>query len=151
MTTVRRPAGGSEKVAKTDIPAVLSEAVAAVEDHKGEELLVLDLRGIASFTDFLLLCTGRSERHVQAIADGIAERLREESVKALHTEGYDQANWVLIDYVDFLVNVFTPETREYYQLERVWRDAPIMAGGGGDGSAVDGGLDGAADGGSGAA
>ena len=110
------------------IPADLTAAVAAIEDRKGEDTLVLDLREIASFTDYIILCGGGSERHVQAIVDAIVDQLRDRGAKPLHVEGYEQANWVLIDYVDILVNVFTRETRDFYQLERVWRDAPVIIG-----------------------
>ena len=100
----------------------------AVEDLKGIDLLVLDVRDLASFTDFLVICTGSSDRHVKALVDGIKGKLRAANVKPLHTEGYEQGAWVLIDFVDYLVNVFTPETRRFYQLERVWRDAPVLLG-----------------------
>ena len=100
----------------------------AVEDLKGFDLLVLDVRDLASFTDFLVICTGRSDRHVKALVDGIKGKLRAANVKPLHTEGYEQGAWVLIDFVDCLVNVFTPEARRFYQLERVWRDAPVLLG-----------------------
>ncbi len=100
----------------------------AVEDLKGIDLLVLDVRDLASFTDFLVICNGSSDRHVKALVDGIKGKLRAANVKPLHTEGYEQGAWVLIDFVDYLVNVFTPETRRFYQLERVWRDAPVLLG-----------------------
>lgn len=116
----KRPAG--------ELPASLDLIVAAVEDLKGIDLLILDVRGIASFTDYLAICTGNSDRHVQAIADGIKNKLRAAEITPLHTEGYEQAAWVLVDYVDFLVNVFTREARGFYQLERVWRDAPVLVG-----------------------
>ncbi len=124
MTEVEK--GGAE--AATGLPENLSQAVEAVEANKGTELLVLDLREVASFTDYLMICSGRGERHVQALVDAIVERLAAEKVKPLHTEGYKQSTWVLVDFVDFLVNVFTPETRDFYQLERVWRDAPVLLG-----------------------
>lgn len=100
----------------------------AVEDLKGIDLLVLDVRDLASFTDFLVICNGSSDRHVKALVDGIKSKQRAVNVKPLHTEGYEQGAWVLIDFVDYLVNVFTPETRRFYQLERVWRDAPVLLG-----------------------
>ena len=112
----------------TGLTENLRQAIAAVEDNKGTGLLVLDLREVASFTDYLMVCTGRGERHVQALVDAIVERLAAEKVKPLHTEGYKQATWVLVDFVDFVINVFTPETRDFYQLERVWRDAPVLLG-----------------------
>ncbi len=111
-----------------ELPASLDLIVGAVEDLKGIGLLVLDVRDIASFTDYLVICTGNSDRHVQALVDGIKNKLRAAEITPLHTEGYDQAAWVLVDFVDFLVNVFTREARDFYQLERVWRDAPALVG-----------------------
>lgn len=121
------PQGVSE-TAPDDLRESISVVVAAVEDLKAVDLLVLDLRGLASFTDYMVMCTGSSDRHVQAVTDGIRERLRAAGVTPLHTEGYEQASWVLVDFVDFLVNVFTPEARDFYQLDRVWRDAPVVVG-----------------------
>jgi|TARA_B100000745_G_C20144253_1_gene392371 ribosome-associated protein len=100
----------------------------AVEGLKGINLLVLNVRGLANFTDFLVICSGSSNRHVKALVDGIKVKLRAANVTPLHTEGYEEGAWVLIDFVDCLVNVFTHETRRFYQLERVWRDAPVLLG-----------------------
>ena len=119
---------GAGAESDTSLRENLSQAIEAIEATKGTDLLVLDLREVASFTDYMMICTGRGERHVQALVDAIVERLAAEKVKPLHTEGYKQATWVLVDFVDFLVNVFTPETRDFYQLERVWRDAPVLFG-----------------------
>jgi ribosome-associated protein len=116
-------AGGEQ-----DLPESLKLVVEAIDEVKGLGLLVLDVRELASFTDFMVLCSGRGDRHVQAIVDAIVDKLARRKVKPLHTEGYEQAGWVLVDYVDFLVNVFTPAKRDFYQLERVWRDAPVRAG-----------------------
>lgn len=116
------------RAAQQELPQSIEVVANAVEDLKARDLLVLDLRGVASFTDYLVICTGSSDRHVQAIVDGIRQKLRAVDVSPLHTEGYEQASWVLVDFVDFLVNVFTPETRDFYQLERVWRDAPVLLG-----------------------
>ena len=124
MSDVERAGAESD----TKLRENLSQAIEAFEATKGTDLLVLDLREVASFTDYMMICTGRGERHVQALVDAIVERLAAEKVKPLHTEGYKQATWVLVDFVDFLVNVFTPETRDFYQLERVWRDAPVLFG-----------------------
>lgn len=116
------------KRAEGDLPETLGIVVTAIEDHKGSGVLIVDVREIASFTDYMIMCTGGSDRHVQAIVDGVKEKLREINETPLHTEGYEQAAWVLVDYFDFIVNVFTPEAREHYQLERVWRDAPLLLG-----------------------
>jgi len=117
---VERPGG--------ELPTSIELIAGAVDDLKGIGLLVLDVRDIASFTDYLVICTGNSDRHVQALVDGVKNKLRAAEITPLHTEGYDQAAWVLVDFVDFLVNVFTREARDFYQLERVWRDAPALLG-----------------------
>lgn len=88
--------------------------------------MLLDLRGIATFTDFFLICNGASSRQVRAIADRIEERLGGRRYTLLHKEGYEEATWVLLDYVDLVVHVFSPETRNYYDLERLWADAPKL-------------------------
>jgi len=107
-----------------DARASLREAVAAVADTKGESTRVLDLAGIADFTDWFVVSSGFNERQVQAIADRVEERLRENGVRPLHVEGYTGGQWVLLDYGDFLVHVFLDERRRYYGLERLWGDAP---------------------------
>ncbi|HET9229462.1 MAG TPA: ribosome silencing factor, partial [Thermoanaerobaculia bacterium] len=75
-------------------------------------------------TDFFLICTGTSERQVQAIADAVQEKMREEQVRPLHVEGYNRGQWVLLDYGDFVVHIFQEEPRRFYSLERLWGDAP---------------------------
>jgi ribosome-associated protein len=122
------PPQGVSKSIPQDLPEAINLVAAAVEDLKATDLLVLDLREVASFTDYLVICTGGSDRHVQAIVDAIRTKLRESGVTPLHTEGYEKATWVLVDFVDFLVNVFTEEARDFYQLDRVWRDAPAVVG-----------------------
>jgi len=105
------------------LPADLTEAVQAAVDRKAGDLVVLDLRKSSAFTDFFIICTGTSTRQVQAIADAVLERLAGRGTKAALVEGYDQASWVLIDYFDFIVHIFTPASREFYDLERLWGDA----------------------------
>jgi ribosome-associated protein len=109
------------------IPAMpvagLGWAVEAALDKKASALAVLDLRELASFTDFFLLCTGWSVPQVQAIADEIEQRLGERGLVAAHREGYDTAEWVLLDYRDFVVHIFSERARLYYDLERLWRAA----------------------------
>lgn len=100
------------------------EAVAAAEDRKAIDLRVLQLSKVSDFTDYFILCGGTSERQVQAIADSIEERLREEGVRPLHVEGYNRGQWVLLDYGDLVVHVFDGQTRGFYALERLWADAP---------------------------
>lgn len=107
-----------------DIPTRVRAAVEAALDRKAVELRVLHLEAVTDFTDYFLVCGGTSERQVQAIADGIEERLRGEGVRPLAVEGYGTGQWVLLDYGDFLVHVFTEERRAFYGLERLWSDAP---------------------------
>jgi ribosome-associated protein len=83
--------------------------------------VVLDLAGICSFTDRFVLCTGSSPRQTQAVADSIAGRMKAAGLGPSHIEGYSEGNWILMDYVDFVVHIFTPDTREFYDLERLWR------------------------------
>ena len=97
--------------------------VRAAESKKASDIKVLDLTGITSFTDHFVLCTGSNSRQVQAISDEITLRLKERGELPLSVEGYNQAEWVLIDYGDFLVHIFSPKAREYYALERLWRNA----------------------------
>jgi ribosome-associated protein len=102
--------------------AVLIAAHAAGE-KKASDLVLLDLRTVASFTDFFLICTGASTRQVQAISSVIEETLRKNGKRPLHIEGYSSAEWILLDYGDFIVHVFSPASRRFYDLERLWRDA----------------------------
>jgi ribosome-associated protein len=104
------------------------EAVAAVLDTKGEDVRVRELRSVADFTDWFVLASGFSERQVQAIADRVEERLRGLGLRPLHVEGHASAQWVLLDYGDFVVHVFLEERRRYYGLERLWGDAPDRTG-----------------------
>ena len=101
----------------------LTTAIAAALDKKAIDLVVLDLRRGSAFTDFFVICTGASTRQVQAIADGIEDALRARGTKPALVEGRGHAEWVLVDYFDFIVHVFTPATREFYALERLWGDA----------------------------
>jgi ribosome-associated protein len=105
-------------------PGVVRAADLAL-DKKAENVLALDLRGISSATDFFLLATGNSDIQVRAIAQHVLEGLAAEGMRPLHTEGLDRARWVLLDFVDFVVHVFHPLSRDFYQLEQLWGDAPV--------------------------
>ena len=113
-----------EPVILTDTAQRVREAVVAADDRKAVELKVLHVQKVSDFTDYFLLCSGTSERQVQAIADAVEERLRSNGVRPLHVEGYNRAQWVLLDYGDLVVHVFQEEPRRYYALERLWGDAP---------------------------
>ncbi len=101
----------------------LREAVQAAQDRKALDLDVLDLKGVCSFTDFFLLCTGTSARHTQAICDAVREKLEKTGLHPTHVEGYTQAEWILVDYLDFVVHIFSQRARHFYDLERLWKAA----------------------------
>lgn len=108
---------------KKKLPAEVSKAVRAALDKKAADVVVLDLRSTSAFTDFFVLCSGTSQRQVKAIADAVEEALRAAKVRPAHVEGYDRADWILMDFFTFIVHVFTPQTRTFYSLERLWGDA----------------------------
>lgn len=118
----RRPRKPS--TASSRLPADLALAVAAAQDKKALDLVVLDLRKGPAFTDFFVIGTGANLRQVQAIADAIEDALRKKGVRPTLIEGHARGEWVLLDYFDFIVHVFQPATREFYGLERLWGDAP---------------------------
>src|SRR5215475_3464150 len=101
----------------------LSPELHAAADKKAIEPAVLDLRGILSFTDFFVIFTGANRRQVQAISDEIVEQLKRHGSPAARVEGYQNAEWILIDYGDFVVHVFDEKARRFYDLERLWREA----------------------------
>jgi ribosome-associated protein len=98
-------------------------ALHAAAEKKAAELTVLDLREIASFTDFFVISSGGNKRQVQAIADEVVEQLKKQGTRAARVEGYQNAEWVLVDYGDFIVHVFDSRARRFYDLERLWREA----------------------------
>jgi ribosome-associated protein len=107
---------------------LLDEIVRYVEDKKAQDVVVLDLRGVLGYTDYFLLCTGNTARQTKAIHDGILEGLkREHETLPRRVEGASKADWILMDYLDVVVHVFTPETREFYRLEQLWGEAPARA------------------------
>lgn len=99
-------------------------AAHAAGEKKATDLVVLDLRKAASFTEYFLICTGASTRQVQAISNAVEEALLKSNRRPGHIEGYSSAEWILLDYGDFIVHVFSPASRRFYDLERLWRDAP---------------------------
>lgn len=98
-------------------------AVHAALDRKAQDLRVLNLGPVSDFTDYFLICSGTSERQVQAISEAIQESLSKSGVRPLHVEGQRGGNWVLLDYGDLVAHVFQPEPREFYGLEKLWADA----------------------------
>jgi ribosome-associated protein len=123
-------------VEPTQDSAVLAERIAEIaSDKKAIDIRVIDLRGIVSYTDFFVICSGNTERQAKAIHDGIHEELKKvgetdatrERLLPRRTEGDRQARWILMDYWDVVVHIFTPETREYYRLEHLWGEAPARS------------------------
>ena len=109
---------------KDEIRSQVAVAVHACQEKKAQDITVLRLDEQASgFTDYFLLCSGTNPRQVQAIADEIDEKLSAAGVEPKHREGYEQADWVLIDYVDFVVHIFSESARKFYDLERLWKTA----------------------------
>lgn len=107
----------------------LSVALQAATDKKAEDPVALDLRNLASFTDGFLICNGRNQRHVHAIASNIEEAMKKRKFHLRHIEGFRHGEWVLLDFFDLVVHVFTPERRKFLQLERLWGDAPRLESG----------------------
>jgi ribosome-associated protein len=101
----------------------VARAVQAALDKKALDVVVLDLRRTPAFTDFFVLCSGQNARQVKAIADSVEESMRGARLRPSHIEGYERADWVLMDFFSFIVHVFSPHTREFYALERLWGDA----------------------------
>jgi ribosome-associated protein len=120
-------AGRKETSAPIDLAADLDErilrALHSAAEKKAANLTVLDLRGVATFTDFFIIATGANKRQVQAIADEVVEQSKKHGTRAARVEGYQSAEWVLVDYGDFVVHVFDDRARRFYDLERLWRQA----------------------------
>jgi ribosome-associated protein len=108
-----------------DVSEALARQVAAMADEKlGEDIVVLDMRELVSYTDFLVLVTARNERLSKAIADDVQLQLKGEGLLPSRAEGLPEGRWVLLDYLDCVLHVFVPETREHYRLEQLWGDVP---------------------------
>ncbi len=108
------------------LPDPLARVIEAIEDRKGQQLVVLDLRGLSDAADYFVIASGTSDAHVRGIADGVVEALERAGYPANHVEGLPAGRWVLLDFVDIIVHLFHPETRAFYRLERLWQDAPPL-------------------------
>lgn len=109
--------------------AAVRVVAAALADRKAVDPVVLDLRGLCAATDYFVIVSGTSDAHVRGMAEHLLTALAPRGVVPHHVEGLAQGRWVLLDYVDFVVHVFHPELRDFYQLERLWGDAPVVAAG----------------------
>ncbi len=101
-------------------------AVRAAESKQAKDIVVLDLTGVTSFTDYFIIATGANSPQVQAISDEIGYELKNRGERPISLEGHSQAEWILADYGDYLVHVFSPKAREFYELERLWRNAKVL-------------------------
>jgi ribosome-associated protein len=108
------------------LPKQVLAAVSAASEKQALDIVVLDLRKAAGFTDFFVICSGSNPRQNQAIADGVTQALAAGGVKPAHVEGRDRAEWILLDYFDLVVHVFARETRTFYGLERLWGNAEVV-------------------------
>jgi ribosome-associated protein len=102
----------------------LREAIRAAQDHKALDLNILNLEGVCSFSDYFLICSGTSTRHTQAISDAILNGLKKSGTTPAHVEGYAHAEWILMDYLTFVVHIFSERARHFYDLGRLWKTAP---------------------------
>lgn len=109
---------------KNDVKQQVAAAIQACLDKKAEEISILEMeKGSGAFTDYFVLCSGTNPRQVQAIADEVELRLKTADLRPAHVEGYKAAEWILVDYVDFVVHVFSDKARKFYDLERLWKTA----------------------------
>ena len=109
------------------LPLPVRQALEAADDRKARDILALDLRGLTNTTDYFIVASGTSDAHVRGVADSILERMHHLGMPAHHVEGLQAGRWALLDFFDFVVHVFHPEARAFYQLERLWNDAPVVA------------------------
>jgi len=110
-------------MSREQVREAVEQAADAALAKKASDLVLLDLDEVTSFTSYFLLCTGESVRQVQAISDSVEEQLSRQGMSPTHVEGYENAEWVLLDYVDFVVHIFSSKARHFYDLERLWRRA----------------------------
>jgi ribosome-associated protein len=102
-------------------------AATLCQDMKANDVVLLNLQGVTDMTDFFVIASGTSDTHVRSIGEHVITELRKEGVRVHHTEGVQQGRWVLLDFVDFVVHIFHPTLRSFYQLERLWSDADVVA------------------------
>jgi ribosome-associated protein len=110
-----------------DVTTLARRAAAICADNKASDIVLLDLHGVTDMTDYFIVASGTSDTHVRSVARHVVETLAKDGVRAHSVEGLTQGRWVLLDYVDFVVHVFHPSLRSFYQLERLWGDAPALA------------------------
>lgn len=101
-------------------------AIAALEDKKGEEIRIIDIREISPIADYFILANGNNRSQIQAMADEVGDRMHKSGHTLKQVEGYNNANWILMDYTDIVIHIFDRESRSFYDLERIWRDGKLI-------------------------
>lgn len=115
----------SEKGVPSDIAELARAAAAAADDKKARDIVLLDMRELVSFTDHMVVCTGQTPRQTKAIADEVRRVMKaDHGLVARRIEGDREAEWILMDYIDVVVHIFTPQARDFYRLDRLWNEAP---------------------------
>jgi len=109
------------------VAALVQRAVSLCLDRKANDVVLLNLHGVTDMTDYFVIASGTSDTHVRAIAEHVIQEMKKEGYPVYHVEGLSQGRWVLLDYVDFVVHLFHPTLRQFYQLERLWGDAESVA------------------------
>lgn len=105
---------------------LLKNITEALEDKKGEDIKIIDIHEISSVSDYFILATGSNKSQVQAMADSVEEKMHKNGFHLKQVEGYDSANWILMDFIDFVVHIFDRESRNFYDLERIWKDGKVI-------------------------
>jgi len=121
---------GAERAPRETIFSLMKDwqtAVEAAQSRKAEDVVVLDIGAISSFTDHFIICNGTNQRQTQAIAGAVEDALREEGLRPLGIEGMQKGEWILMDYGDLIIHIFSPEKRAFFDLERLWKTAPRLA------------------------
>ena len=124
MTQANPTRDASRQLSPEEMAAAIADLAA---DRKALDIVQLDLRGMIGYADYFVICSGRTDRQTRAIHDAIHEGLKDRGVLPRRVEGVSEARWILMDYLDVVVHVFTPDTREYYRLEQLWGEAPSLA------------------------
>lgn len=115
-----------QAVIETEMPPILKEIIEALNDKKVEDLKILNLSGLVSYTDYFVIGTGRNLPHIQALGDAAGKVIKVPNVGGVKREGGNASNWILIDGGDYIIHLFQPEARKFYNLEELWEDAPTV-------------------------
>ncbi len=106
---------------------MVDRIIDGLDGKKARDIEVIDIEGLTILADYFVICSGTSARHVRTLADAVEEKLEQEGIKKLHSEGYDSAGWILLDYGSVIVHIFREEQRSYYNIERLWSDGVMVS------------------------